>query len=83
MESFSYKEGQVKEFHLPIKTIVVALLLKKVILINYYPQYEQDMFFYIVCFLILISRKDFVVYQDINAEPTKVTDNNFKDKVII
>lgn len=35
------------------------------------------------CLLILTSRKDFVVYQDINAEPTKVTDNNFKDKVMI
>lgn len=29
----------------------------------------------------LFSRKDFVVYQAIDAEPTKVTDNNFKDKV--
>ena len=28
-------------------------------------------------------RKDFVVYQDVNAEPTKVTDNDFKDKVSI
>lgn len=26
-------------------------------------------------------RKDFIVYQEINVEPTKVTDNNFKDKV--
>ena len=28
-------------------------------------------------------RKDFIVYQAIDAEPTKVTDNNFKDKVTI
>ena len=26
-------------------------------------------------------RKDFVVYQDINAAPTKVTDNGFQEKV--
>ena len=32
---------------------------------------------------ILTFRKDFVVYQEINAEPTKVTANNFKDKVMI
>ncbi|CAH3192753.1 unnamed protein product [Porites evermanni] len=33
--------------------------------------------------LSLMYKKDFVVYQDVNAEPTKVTDNDFKDKVSI
>lgn len=33
--------------------------------------------------LSLMYKKDFVVYQDINAEPTKVTDNNFKDKILL
>ena len=38
----------------------------------------------IFVFLYVYSfRKDFVVYQDVNAEPTKVTDNDFKDKVSI
>jgi len=33
--------------------------------------------------LSLMYKKDFIVYQDINAEPTKVTDNNFKDKILL
>lgn len=33
--------------------------------------------------LSLMYKKDFVVYQDVNAEPTKVTDNDFKDKILL
>ncbi|XP_067040248.1 uncharacterized protein [Acropora muricata] len=33
--------------------------------------------------LSLMYEKDFIVYQEINVEPTKVTDNNFKDKILL
>lgn len=33
--------------------------------------------------LSLMYKKDFIVYQEINADPTKVTDNSFKDKILL
>ena len=61
----------------------VDFVLKEIIAIYFYycPQYKQNNLYDIVYVLILTFRKDFVVYQDINVEPTKVTDNDFKDKV--